>query len=73
MLHNGANLKLIACTIRKLRGGGGGGGEVIVVIVSVCVSVCVSATALAGATRTLRAQLRYQKSARHKDQKKRRN
>ena len=30
---------------------------------SVCVSVCVSATALAGATRTLQAQLRYQKKA----------
>ena len=29
----------------------------------VCVCVCVSVTALAGATRTLRPQLRYQKKA----------
>ena len=37
------------------------GGEVTVLIV--CVGVCVSVTALAGAMRTLRAQLRYQKEA----------
>ena len=29
----------------------------------VCLSVCLSVTALAGATRTLRPQLRYQKKA----------
>ena len=29
----------------------------------VCVCVCVSVTTIAGATRTLRAQLRYQKKA----------
>ena len=41
------------------------GGEVTVVIVCVCVclSVCLSVTTLAGATRTLRAQLRYQTKA----------
>ena len=38
-------------------------GEVIVLIVCVCVCVCVSVTALAGATRTLQPQLRYQKKA----------
>ena len=32
-------------------------------VLSVCVCVCVSVTTLAGATRTLRAQLRYQKKA----------
>ena len=36
-------------------------GEVTIVIVCVC--VCLSVTTLAGATRALRAQLRYQKKA----------
>ena len=37
--------------------------QLLVLIVCVCVSVCLSATALAGATRTLRAQLRHQQKA----------
>ena len=45
----------------------------VCVCVCVCVFVCLSVTALAGATRTLRAQLRYQRKRFHKDQNKRRN